>query len=141
MKQLAAECTVHLHRSIPVQYAWVVALINVSTECGQKETAQQAMHQLLVGWPEESNTWRQAVWFNQQQGDFARAAAAMEIACRLQSNGKPDKEKLVSLYQMAGAPTEAGKIFADSLSDPKNPKSYWRWSWLRHTARASTCYT
>ncbi len=106
------------------QYAWVVALINVSTECGQKETAQQAMHQLLVGWPEESNTWRQAVWFNQQQGDFARAAAAMEIACRLQSNGKPDKEKLVSLYQMAGAPTEAGKIFADSLSDPKNPKSW-----------------
>ncbi len=106
------------------KYAWVAALVNVSVACKQEKIANKALTQLLTGWPEKSAAWRLAVWFNQQQGNFARAAAAMEIATRLKSNGKQDRERLVSLYQMAGAPTEAGKIFAASMTDPKNAQSW-----------------
>lgn len=104
------------------RYAWFAALVNISIQCGETDLADSTLALVLNRWPEKSEAWRLAVWAYRQRGFFDKAAAAMEIAIRLHSNGKEDSHKLAALYRMAGAPVEAGRIFAATVQNSKDPK-------------------
>ncbi len=112
-------CKIH-----DAKYQWFAALVNISVQCGETVLADATLKHILNRWPEKSCAWRLAVWTYRQRGFFDKAAAAMEIATRLQSNGQDDSRKLAALYRMAGAPVEAGRIFAATIHNSKDPKAW-----------------
>ena len=86
---------------------WLVSLVKTYVELEQVAMADKSLDRLILLYPENASAWRLAVWMGLQQADYARAAAAMAVAVRLEPPDADQMKELADLYHMAGVPTKA----------------------------------
>ena len=86
---------------------WLISLVKTHVELGQIKDAEKALHKLISCYPENPKSWQLTVWLGLEQGDYAKAAAAMAVAVRLAPPDPEQLERLADLYHMAGVPVKA----------------------------------
>ncbi|MFP3911339.1 MAG: tetratricopeptide repeat protein, partial [Desulfobacteraceae bacterium] len=86
---------------------WLISLVKTHVELGQIKGAEKALHKLTSCYPENPKSWQLSVWLGLEQGDYAKAAAAMAVAVRLAPPDPEQLQRLADLYHMAGVPVKA----------------------------------
>ncbi len=107
-----------LCRTADPKYGWLVSLVKTNVELDRASQARKTLDALLDRYPEKPKTWDLAVWAALQQSDYAGAAAAMEVAVRLDPTNENRLKELSRLYHMAGVPVKAVRAFQKTLENP-----------------------
>ncbi|MFH1139632.1 MAG: tetratricopeptide repeat protein [Pseudomonadota bacterium] len=85
--------------------------------------ADNAIKAFLKDNPDQADSWKLSAWVNAQKNEPAKAAAALEVAFRLEPPTKKEFEQLGYLYYQAGAPEKAAEAYAKSFSSPMSPEN------------------
>lgn len=96
-------------------YRWLVSLVAAAVELDRLPQAETVLRQLLDCYPEQPGAWKLATRVAREQGDYTRAAAATDVAVRLDPSDAAQARALSRYYHMAGVPVQAGKAFMASL--------------------------
>ena len=95
------------HVSKSCRVAQVAALV----QTGQPQAANVPLKKLLDRYPQDEKIWRLAAWTAIEQKNYRKAAAALEVAFRLDSPKPRGWKRLGNLYRLAGVPRKAAEAY------------------------------
>jgi tetratricopeptide (TPR) repeat protein len=90
---------------------WLTALLQAHLRLKQLPQARAVLQRLLSAYPGHARFWRLAASLATRQNQFARAAAALEVAYRLEPPGPSGWRQLGEIYRAAGVPLMAARCF------------------------------
>lgn len=88
---------------------WLTALLQAHLRLKQLPQARAVLQRLLTAYPGHARFWRLAASLATRQNKFARAAAALEVAYRLEPPSPSGWRQLGHIYQAAGVPLMAAR--------------------------------
>ena len=86
------------HASKSCRLAQIEALVRT----GQPRAANIPLKLLLNQYPQDEKIWRLAAWTAIEQEDYGKAAAALEVAYRLEPPKSGDWKRIGNLYRLSG---------------------------------------
>ena len=88
-----------------------VAQIEALVLAGKPHAADAPIKRLLDRYPQDERIWRLAAWTAIEQNAYGKAAAALEIAFRLDPPKPRGWKRLGNLYRLAGVPRKAAEAY------------------------------
>ncbi len=104
------------------QYSWLSTLVKNCVELGKMTEADKVLSRILDKYPSQVKTWKLAVWFAMQQGEYVDAVAAKEIVLHFEPDKKKHIKDLSRLYLLAGVPKKAASFYVRTLDKNPDPK-------------------
>ncbi len=102
---------------------WLSALLQAHLSLKQYKPARKVLDRLLTAYPGQARFWRLAASLAARRGRYAQAAAALEVAYRLEPPGPSGWKQLGELYSAAGVPLMAARYYERAWGpDIKEPK-------------------
>lgn len=98
-----------------VQASWLNSFVKTCVELGHMGEAQKSLTRVLNSFPSKVESWKLAVWFSLQQGDYVAAAAAKEVVSKFEPENTKHLEELSKFYLLAGVPEKAAKLYQQSI--------------------------
>lgn len=102
---------------------WLRALLQAHLELEQYPQAEKVLRRLLAAYPGQARYWRLAASLDARRKRYAAAAAALEVAHRLEPPGPSGWRQLGDLYRAAGVPRQAArcylKAWGPEVKDPR----------------------
>ena len=98
-----------------------LAQIEALVRTGQPYAANVPLKTLLNQYPQDEKIWRLAAWTAIEQKDYGKAAAALEIAFRLEPPASGDWKQLGNLYRLAGVPRKAAEAYVRAFGKTPTP--------------------
>ena len=92
-----------------------VALIEALVRTEQPRKANKPLNNLLDRYPHDERIWRLAAWTAVEEKAYGKAAAALEVAFRLDPPKSRDWKQLGNLYRLAGVPRKAAETYVRAL--------------------------
>ena len=86
---------------------WIKLALHAMLEAGQFRKAESMLRKFLAANPEEAGYWRLLARIHMDREEYAKAAAALEVAHHMATPSTQDLERLASLYQYVDAPLMA----------------------------------
>ncbi|MCP4577953.1 MAG: tetratricopeptide repeat protein [Deltaproteobacteria bacterium] len=99
------------HVSKSCRLAQIEALVRTD----QPQAANVPLKTLLDQYPHDEQIWRLAAWTNIEQKAYGKAAAALEVAFRLEPPKSGDWKQLGNLYRLAGVPRKAAYAYVHAF--------------------------
>ncbi len=93
------------------QYSWLSSLVKTCVELDKIKEARAALNTTLSKYPSRVKSWKLAVWFALQQGEYVEAVAAKEIVLHFEPNEKKHLKDLSRLYLLAGVPQQSASYY------------------------------
>jgi tetratricopeptide (TPR) repeat protein len=94
-----------------------VALIEALVRTGKPQAANTPLKRLLDRYPQDEQIWRLAAWTAIEQKDYGKAAAALEVAFRLDPPKHGGWKRLGNLYRLAGVPRKAAQAYVRAFGE------------------------
>ncbi len=94
-----------------------VALIEALVRTGKPRAANAPLKRLLDRYPQDEQIWRLAAWTAIEQKDYGKAAAALEVAFRLEPPKHGGWKRLGNLYRLAGVPRKAAEAYTRAFGE------------------------
>jgi tetratricopeptide (TPR) repeat protein len=94
-----------------------VALIEALVRTGKPQAANVPLKGLLDRYPQDEQIWRLAAWTAIEQKDYGNAAAALEVAFRLDPPKHGGWKRLGNLYRLAGVPRKAAEAYTRAFGE------------------------
>jgi len=94
-----------------------VALIDTLVRIGKPHAANIPLLKFLDRYPQDEKIWRLAAWTAIEQKDYGKAAAALEVAFRLNPPKPGGWKRLGNLYRLAGVPRKAAETYARAFGE------------------------
>ncbi|GAB6145605.1 tetratricopeptide repeat protein [Desulfocicer niacini] len=105
------------------EYPWLVSMVRLDMELNLCDEGSAMLAKLLNCYPDKPESWKLAVWMAQEKSDYVEAAAAMDVAIRLNSQKNThDLTILGHYYHMAGIPEKAARSFRQAAGPNPCPK-------------------
>lgn len=101
---------------------WLIALAQTCVRLGKLARAEQVLCGLLERHAEREDLWRMASWVALARKDYAGAAAALEVACRLRPPEPAGWRQLGDLYRLARVPLKAGQSYRRAFGPHPAPE-------------------
>jgi len=101
------------------KYSWMSSLVKNCVELGKTQEAKKVLARTLARYPSQVKSWKLAVWFALQQGDYVDAVAAKEIVRHFEPDEKKHVEDLSRLYLLAGVPQQSARFYTRTIG--RNP--------------------
>ena len=98
-----------------------LAQIEALVRTGQPQAANVPLKTLLNQYPQDEKIWRLAAWTAIEQKNYGKAAAALEVAFRLEPPKSGDWKRLGNLYRLAGVPRKAGEAYIRAFGKTPTP--------------------
>ena len=98
-----------------------LAQIEALVRTGQPQAANVPLKTLLNQYPQDEKIWRLAAWTAIEQKNYGKAAAALEVAFRLDPPKSGDWKRLGNLYRLAGVPRKAGEAYVRAFGKTPTP--------------------
>lgn len=98
-----------------------MAQIEALVRTGQAHAANIPLKTLLNQYPQDEKIWRLAAWTAIEQKDYGKAAAALEIAFRLDPPASGDWKRLGNLYRLAGVPRKGAEAYVRAFGKAPTP--------------------
>ncbi len=95
-----------------------MAYIEALVRTGNPKGASVFLKQLLDRYPEDKRIWQLQAWVAIELEDYAKAAAALEVAFRLDPPKQRDWKRLGNLYRLAGVPKKAALAYEKAFANP-----------------------
>ncbi len=105
-----------------VQYAWMSSLVKNCVELGKIKEAEKVLTKTLTRYPSRVKSWKLAVWFALQQGDYVDAVAAKEIVLHFEPDEERHIKDLSRLYLLAGVPKQSARFYTLTLGKSPSPE-------------------
>ena len=99
-----------------------VALIEALVRTGKPQAANAPLKRLLDRYPQDEQIWRLSAWTAIEQKDYGKAAAALEVAFRLDPPKHGDWKRLGNLYRLAGVPRKAAQAYVRAFGETPTAK-------------------
>jgi len=99
-----------------------VALIQALVRTDKPQTANAPLKRLLNRYPQDERIWRLAAWTAIEQKDYGKAAAALEVAFRLDPPKHGGWKRLGNLYRLAGVPRKAAQAYIRAFGETPTAK-------------------
>ncbi len=114
---------------------WLKALVQTYLALRRFEQARRALERLLGREPGDPVLWRLLAELYLRTKDYPAAAAALEVAYRLEPpSSPPGWRRLAELYQAAGAPLQAARYYRRAWGDKPRPRDLERLAKLYYFA-------
>ena len=84
---------------------------------GKAHAANIPLLKLLDRYPQDEQIWRLAAWTAIEQKDYGKAAAALEVAFRLNPPKPGDWKRLGNLYRLVGVPRKAAEAYVRAFGE------------------------
>jgi tetratricopeptide (TPR) repeat protein len=105
------------------EFPWLVSMVKLDMELNLCDEGSAMLAKLLNCYPDKPESWKLAVWMAQEKSDYVEAAAAMDVAIRLNSpKNTHDLTLLGHYYHMAGIPEKAARSFRQAAGPNPCPK-------------------
>ena len=98
------------------------ALIEALVRTGKPQAANAPLKKLLDRYPQDEQIWRLAAWTAIEQKDYGKAAAALEVAFRLDPPKRGGWKRLGNLYRLAGVPRKAAQTYIRAFGETPTAK-------------------
>ena len=104
---------------------WLRALVQVHRDLGQLKKAALVLERLLLMQPGEASLWRLSASLLVGEKKYDRAAAALEVALRLEPPAQPSGwRQLAELLRASGVPQRAALYYRRSFGDQPTAKQW-----------------
>ncbi|WP_028581542.1 tetratricopeptide repeat protein [Desulfogranum japonicum] len=97
------------------RYSWMSSLVKNCVELGKEKEAEQVLDKILSRYPSQVKSWKLAVWFTLQKGDYIAAVAAKEIVFHFEFDEKKHLNDLSRLYLLAGVPQQSAHVYRRTI--------------------------
>ena len=98
-----------------------LAQIEALVRTGQPQAANVPLKTLLNQYPQDEKIWRLAAWTAIEQKDYGKAAAALEVAFRLEPPSSGDWKRLGNLYRLSDVPRKAAEAYVRAFGKTPTP--------------------
>jgi predicted Zn-dependent protease len=99
-----------------------LAQIEALVRTGQPVAANVPLKTLLNQYPHDEKIWRLAAWTAIEEKNYGKAAAALEVAFRLEPPKSGDWKRLGNLYRLAGVPQKAVDAYVRAFGKTPTPE-------------------
>lgn len=96
-------------------YSWMSSLVKTCVELDRIKEAGAVLQKVLSRYPNQLESWKLAVWYALQQGNYVGAAAAKEIVRQFEPEEQNHLESLSQLYLLAGVPVQSARLYKKSI--------------------------
>ena len=98
-----------------------LAQIEALVLTGQPQAANIPLKMILNQYPRDEKIWRLAAWTAIEQKDYGKAAAALEVAFRLEPPASGGWKQLGNLYRLADVPKKAAEAYVSAFGKTPTP--------------------
>jgi tetratricopeptide (TPR) repeat protein len=100
---------------------WLKALVQAHLALGRPARAEPVLRRLLARRPGQELLWRLLASVRLEQEDYGGAAAALEVASRLEPPDAAGWRRLAELHRAAGAPAQAAEHYRRAFGPSPDP--------------------
>ncbi len=93
------------------KYSWLSSLVKTCVELNKVKEAREVLNTTLSKYPSQVKSWKLAVWFALQQGEYVEAVAAKEIVLHFEPDEEKHLKDLSRLYLLAGVPQQSASYY------------------------------